>query len=355
MKDGSQEELIAAVVRHYDIGAMRTAERHGGTAAGNWRIETDRGAWLLRTRGTRTSAEDAVAFDHALRRHLVSRGVPTAAPIARRDGQTFTRLADRVFEVYPFIPGRPCTQASDLQLQSAARGLADFHRATASFPRARAAPLVAQYGTLGLPDTSERPEDPALLRRAYARLLADAATGPFAEEADCCRRWLSRLPAEFGEGAYRDLPHVLTHGDYTLANLLFDDRDGLAGIFDFDWARWAPRVRDLADGMYFIGAVRRTPLNAADIWSLNDASSFRVDRCVLWLRAYCEGEMLVPQEVPALPLAFAARWLSVRIEGTAKVPPEDRARFCFRDMAAPLEWLESHWREVEDALRLTSS
>ena len=107
MKGGVQDQLLADVLSHYDIGALRAAERRGGTAgAGNWRIETDRGAWLLRTRGARTSTPDAIAFDHALRRHLVSRGVPTAAPAARRDGQTFTRLDDRVFEVYPFIAGR---------------------------------------------------------------------------------------------------------------------------------------------------------------------------------------------------------------------------------------------------------
>ena len=128
MTDSSQQELLAAVLSHYDIGALRGAERHGGTAAGNWRIETARGVWLLRTRGARTSTEDAIAFDHALRRHLVGQGVPTAAPVAGRDGQTAIRLADRAFEVYPVIPGRSCTRASDAQLQSAARGLVALER-----------------------------------------------------------------------------------------------------------------------------------------------------------------------------------------------------------------------------------
>ncbi len=350
MEEDSQEDLSSAVLRHYDLGALRGVGQHGGTAAGNRRIETSKGVWLLRTRGARTSTDDAIAFDHALRRHLVSRGVPTTAPVARRDGKAFTRWRDRVFEVYSLIPGFSRAEASVAQLQSAARGLAEFHRAAATFPQARAAPLVAQYGSLGLPDKSDRPEDPVLLGRAYAQLLAEAATGCFAGAAECCSGWLSRLQEQFDQEAYSGLPHVLTHGDYTLANLLFDKRDMVAGIFDFDWARWAPRVRDLADGMYFIGAVRRTPLDPADIWSLTATSDLCVDRCVLWLRAYCEEAMLLPQEVRALPLAFAARWLSVRIEGTAKVPADDRARFCFRDIATPLQWIERHWAEVETEL-----
>jgi Ser/Thr protein kinase RdoA (MazF antagonist) len=286
----------------------------------------------------------------ALRRHLVSRRVPTAAPVPRRDGRTFTRLEERAYEVYPFISGFSCAAASAAQVQSAACGLAAFHRAGATFPVARTAPPMVQYATLGIPDTSDRPEDPALLAKAYDRLCAEAQTGRFVQSADCCRRWLSRLQDEFGSATYNGLPHVLTHGDYTLANLLFDSRGELTGIFDFDWARWAPRVRDLADGTYFIGAVRRTKLNPGDIWSLTDASDLSVERCVLWLRAYGETESLAPEEIHVLPLAFAARWLSVRAEGTAKVPAEDRMQFCFRDLAAPLEWLEEHWGEVAATL-----
>jgi len=350
MNGSPQEELARRVLDHYDLGPLRLVEQHGGTAGRNWRVETSKGTWLLRTRGPRTSSDEAVAFDHALRLHLVSLGVPTAAPVPCCDGRTFTRIEERAYEVYPFVSGVSAAKATDVQVRSAARGLAAFHRAGASFPQARTAPPMTQYATLGIPDVSRRPEDPALLRKAYARLCAKNRTGAFVEAADCCHRWLSRLQNEFGPATYDALPHVLTHGDYTLANLLFDSRGELGGIFDFDWARWAPRVRDLADGMYFIGAVRRTRLNPGDIWSLTDASDFSLERCVLWLRAYGETEPLAPEEIRALSLAFAARWLSVRAEGTAKVPVEDRLRFCFRDIAAPLDWLDAHWPQVRAAL-----
>jgi len=355
MEDMPQEELLRRVLDNYDIGALRRVARHGGTAGRNWKVETTCGTWLLRTRGTRTSSDEAVALDHSLRRHLVSRGVPTAAPVVRRDGLTFTRLGERAYEVYPFVPGLACKSASDAQLQSAGRGLAAFHRAASDFPLIRATAPVAQYASLDIPEASARPEDPALLAQAYERLAADAQSGPSAEAAKCCRLWVARLRTEFGLARYDALPHVLTHGDYTLANLLFDEHGGLAGIFDLDWARWAPRIRDLADGMFFIGAVRRTPLAPADIWSLTETADLSIERCVLWLRAYAEPDPLGHEELGTLPLAFAARWLSVRAEGTAKVSPEERARFCFRDIVAPLDWLEGHWSEVETAMRNAAS
>jgi len=344
-----EDGLIETVLADYDLGTLQAVQDHGGTAAANRRLQTTRGLWLLRTRGARTSTPEAVAFDHALRRHLVRHGVPTAAPVARRDGETCTRLGGRVFEVYPLLPGRSCARADDDQLRSAARALADFHRAAASFPLADDAPPVAQYATVGVPDALRRPEDPFLLGRAYDELLAGAA-GALAEEAECCRLWLERLREEFGDGRYYRLPQVLTHGDYTLANLLFDGHGEVSGVFDFDWARPAARVRDLADGMYFIGAVRRTTLDPADIRSLTDASDFRVDRCVLWLSSYSGRAPLEAAEVHALPLAFAARWLSVRIEGTAKVPPPERVHFSLRDLPRPLLWLARHWAEVAATL-----
>ena len=52
----------------------------------------------------------------------------------------------------------------------------------------------------------------------------------------------------------------------------------------------------------------------------------------------------------ASSLALAARWLSVRVEGTAKVPEAERLRFCFGNVEGPLAWLEDNWPTVADRL-----
>lgn len=346
MCDEPDTQIIRHILRAYDLGELRRACRHGGTAARTWKLETSLGIWLVRTRGVRTSSQETLRFDHGLRRHLVQGGVPSAAPVAARDGRTFTRAGGKTCEVYPFIKGRQIDRASASVVANAARALAQFHQVGATYPQAKTALPLAQYATVGLDQPSERMEDPELLALIYEGLASDPEARDFEEALRVCRRWLERLCTEFDRPKYDALPHVLTHGDYTLANLLFDDADRVVGIFDFDWARWGPRVRDVADGIHFIAAHRRTPLRAGDIWSLTEAAQFSCQRCLRWLCAYREIAPLSGTEIEAIPLAFAARWLSVRVEGMAKVAPEERLRFCFREVTTPLQWIEEHWPRV---------
>lgn len=341
---------VEFVLRQYDLGAVLSIAIHGGTAGGTWKVLTERGEWLIRQRGSRTSSPEAIAFDHGLRFHLVENGFPTAAPVAARSGETYVRMEDRAYEAYPFIAGVGLHPVPDRALANAAAALRWFHRVGSACPRARVAPPLAQYATLGVSEQSRRMEDPRLLEGIYAGLAGQAQAQGYGTEYAVCREWLRRLRERLDAAAYEALPKALTHGDYTAANLLFDEQGQVCGVFDFDWARWAPRVRDLADGMYAIGARRPAPLQPGSIWSLTETADFDVARCVAWLRAYQGPDWLGEDELGAIPLAFAARWLSVRVEGMAKVAAEDRVRFCFRRIAPPLEWVGSRWGEVLAAL-----
>lgn len=342
---GPDLELIRSALQGYDLGPLRSAVYHAGTAAKTWRLATASGEYLLRTRGSRTSAAELIAYDHALRRHLLAAGIPTAAPLAARDGNTYARVGEKALEVYRIVPGATVPAAGLAEIAAAARALAAFHAATASFPLAQALPPVAQYRTLGLEQSSGRMEDPALLQRLYDGLSASPEAAPYAPALDVAHAWLERLRRGFDDTVYGRLPHTVTHGDFTLANLLFLNGQ-VSGIFDFDWARWAPRLRDLADGLFFISGQRCKPLVAADIWSLTEAAELSVPRCAHWLRSYAAGAPLTDAELSCLPLALAARWLSVRVEGMAKVPPPDRLRFALGNLAAPLEWLDRYWPDV---------
>jgi len=342
----SEEKVVRQCVAAYDIGALEGWQRHGGTAGKTWRVSTPRGSWFLRMRGVRTSSAELVTFDHGLRRHLVRAGIPTAAPVASCSGSTSVRIGERTFELYPLVDGCTLPRAGRDELQQAARMLARFHGASADFPGRHALPPVSQYSTLGLSATSARMEAPALLTSVYQRLATSGVSDAHRDACEACLRWLHRLRTEFGDDVYGRLPHTVTHGDYTLANLLFSADGSVCGVFDFDWARWAPRVRDIADGMFFIGGERRTPLVPADIWSLTEDVSLHQDRCVLWLQSYSDVAVLTHAELDAVGMALAARWLSVRVEGMAKVDPGERLRFCFGNVTPPLRWLDENWGAV---------
>jgi len=332
----TEDERIEAALANYDLGTVQKIDHHSGTAAKTWRVATDRGSWLLRTRGSRTSSDGLIAFDHGLRAHLVNNGIPTAEPVRTRAGEGFARVGRHAMEVYALHSGHTIGHADLLQVGAAARMLAAFHRAGADY--LADPPPVAQYRTLGLDTASVRMESPELLALLYDRLSQEAGTR-FAKAQSVANRWLARLQKELPDGVYYQLPQTMTHGDFTLANLLFSDVGSVCGVFDFDWSRRGPRVRDVADGMFFVAGQRRTPLMAANIWSLTEAVELSTDRCAAWLESYQQSNPLSPAEVAAIPLALAARWLSVRLEGTAKVPPEDRLRFTFGNLAEPLEWL----------------
>jgi Ser/Thr protein kinase RdoA (MazF antagonist) len=332
----TEDERSQRTLSAYDLGTVQEIHHHAGTAAKTWRVKTDRGTWLLRTRGSRTSTDELIAFDHGLRRHLVRHGIPTAEPVTNREGTRFVRL-----------PGRTIGQADLAQIRSAAEVLARFHRAGEDYPVD--VPPVAQYRTLGLARESTRMESPCLLSCVYKR-LAEGAKARFPAAQTVAADWLRRLREEFPDAVYNALPQTMTHGDFTLANLLFAPDETVCGVFDFDWSRRGPRVRDVADGMFFVAGQRRTPLAAGNIWSLTEAADLTVEHCAHWLRSYHTASPLTAEELAAIPLALGARWLSVRVEGTAKVPPEDRLRFTFGNLPQPLVWLTERWGDVLQAV-----
>jgi len=147
---------------------------------------------------------------------------------------------------------------------------------------------------------------------------------------------------------YHRLPACVVHGDYTPANLLFDARGDVAGIFDLDWAMPMPRARDIGDALYFFACDRPTA-DSSDIWTLTEAAAFDFEKCVAFLRAYHGHSPLSDEEWDAIPKAFEGRWLSIRLEGMAKVPEDQRLRFFGRgDIQVPPEWLDAHWADVRE-------
>ncbi|MFH1570480.1 MAG: phosphotransferase [Gemmatimonadota bacterium] len=358
MTDGPEAGL--EILGEWDLGEVTAWASAGGTAGRTWKVTTGTAEYFLRRRGPRTSSEARVRFDCGLRDHLLACGVDTAAALATRSGARWVRRAEGVYELYPFVRGRPFDPLAPRDLPLAAEALARYHLAAARFRPPAAGEPIAQYTTLGFSArTSARMDDPEL---QLENLRAVAGLAPSPGEADLVARCAARVEAgraTYAGAAYDHLSGWVIHGDYTPANLLYaqgaDAEDagaatGTVYVFDLDWALPGARVRDVADGMYFF-ATRPRDLDAASIWSLTDAADFDPDRCARFLSAYAAVAPLSSAEVAAVPAAFAGRWLSIRLEGMAKVRPEERFRFFARDVERPLLWLDAHWPQVEARLR----
>jgi len=341
------------VLEEYDIGAATDLVAAGGTAGRTWKIAASTGDYFLRLRGVRTSGEARLQFDHGLREHLIARDIPTASAVRTREGSRWLHREGRVYELYPFVSGRPFCPDNVAEISNAAAALARYHEAARDYdlPRGEAEP-IGQYTTLGFSDeTSRRMDDPALQRLNMARVRELAASPEDERVMDWCLGRVGQLEQDYGEAVYERLFGWVIHGDYTPANLLFSDVGRVVGIFDLDWALPGTRCRDIVEGMYFFGAEPRE-VDSGDIWSLTAAADLSLDRCAAFLSTYHGALALSDEELDAIPSALAGFWFSIRLEGMAKVPEDDRCHFFSRgDIQKPLEWLDRNWGELRGRIR----
>jgi Ser/Thr protein kinase RdoA (MazF antagonist) len=332
---------VYEVLAGYGVGQVHEVRVAGGTAGKCWRVVAAGGSYFLRCRGTRTSSREALHFDHGLRRHLLSKGVATAAPLTATSGDTWVYADGRAFELYPFVDGRTFA-GTRRELADTGRALARFHVAAAGFPaRATYDPVPSQFGNAA-PQVggSHRMDDPDLMLAAYEQLARDDPA------LVCVVKQAGRLAREYAASNYEMLPRWLIHGDYHPGNLLYADSGAVVGIFDLDWACEHTRSRDLADGIYYFGGRRAEPFDGASIWSMTDAVELDLETAAVFVEAYRDTTAVGPEEVRAIPLALRARLLAERLEGSAKVPPEQRSRFIARDLDLPLQWLDAHGEEL---------
>ena len=339
-------------LREYELGAVHNITEAGGTAGRTWKIAASSGEYFLRLRGVRTSTEARLRFDHGLRDHLIKRGAPTAVAIQTKTGDKWVYISERVYELYPFVIGRPFCPDSEREIANAAKSLAEFHKAAADYtPSPIQKETIAQYTTLGFSrEVSHRMDDPRLQAANMLEVRELATSDSDRELVDRCIARVKRSMRVYAGPGYDRLTGWVIHGDYTPANLLFSQDGEVAGIFDFDWAFPGARCRDVADGLYFFAA-RPREIDSSNIWSLTDAANFDLDRCVTFMEAYQGIAPLASHEIDAIPSAFAGRWLSIRLEGMAKVDKGDRFLFFSRQAEKPLLWLDANWDRLRDRLK----
>ncbi len=190
-------ELICQV---FELGTLNTAAPlSGGTAARVWRLDTDRGEFLLRTLTCREQGER----EWAVTRHLLSRGFGAFPPILQtREGLPFWEGEDTLYQVQRLLPGAmpdPSCPGVAAKLAATARRLA---AALADFPggpviHGDLGPwnLLEEDGRLSVIDFGEtRPGDPYF---DYATLLAGVInhTPPHLRQ-QVCREFLAGLDCD---------------------------------------------------------------------------------------------------------------------------------------------------------------
>lgn len=164
--------------------------------------------------------EDELPFYLNLMAHLADRGVPSAKPVADREGRLLNRLNGKPASLVAFLPGRDVKHPSVIQCAAVGRVLARIHVAGESF---------------GM--RMENPRGASWWKRVTPDLL------PFL---DIHARELLRTEIAFHEAnPHTDLPTGPIHADLFRDNVLLEE-DTISGVIDFYFACTGAFAYDLA-------------------------------------------------------------------------------------------------------------
>lgn len=291
-------------ISRYGLGLVALTPIAEGVENTNYRLDTDKGRFVLTLFETRTDAA-SLPFCLGLTAHAADRGLPCASALTDSDGHTVGQLNGRPAAILEWLPGDWKRDPSPDDQRRAGELLARLHLAGADFPLERVDP-VGPTARLALFERS--------LTRADAadRLLLDR-TAP----------WVVAGPPDPAVG----LPHGPIHADYFPDNLLFKG-DEPSGLIDFYFANTGAFAYDLAI--------------ALSAWGF-DADGLPLPAALEAFRAGYESvRPLSPAEdaaLPALGAVAAVRFTLTRLhdrlfhDPTRLVTPKDPTPFLRR-----LDW-----------------
>lgn len=243
---------IQEVLSHYDIGNIIQIKtlNAGNAAAPKKIILSDRGKFLLKRRAKDKSDIYHVAFSHTIQNHLEERNFPVAGFIrTRKTDNTAVHRGNNTYELFNFVAGSRY-DGSNQGVANSGRQLALFHKHLTDF-LTRFDPLRRTYH-----DSSSV--------RGYLKTITSSKVptgdGDFEEISLRLMALYNQSSAAVNQLGFESWPEQIVHGDWHPGNLLFA-AEKIVCVLDFDSAKIAPVVTDVASGLvhFSIVAGRPTP------------------------------------------------------------------------------------------------
>jgi homoserine kinase type II len=256
---------LEAFLKRYDVGeAVSFKGIAEGVENSNYVLRTTRGRYILTLYERRVAAADLPYF-LSLMRHAAERGVPTARPVADREGEALQMLCGRPAALIEFLDGLWTPAPAPAQTEAAAAALGRFHKATADFPLTRRNALGPKGWAELAARIGERADE--IAPGLHATIAGELAT-------------LNRIwPAT--------LPTATTHADLFPDNVLFLD-GAVSGLIDFYFACTELRAYDLAVMLVS--------------WAFDADDRFLPGHADALIQGYHRAHGLLPSELAALPV-----------------------------------------------------
>lgn len=274
----SDQELARFLTR-YDIGTpIRKTPIAEGVENTNYRLETDRGVYILTLFEKRTRAED-LPFFMDLTAHLAAKGLSIPAPVKMKDGAVISTLCGRPAAIITFLQGRPIMLPDPPACAGFGAAVASLHASVADFDQTRDNPLSLDGW----------------------RALADAC----GDRADECASGLGALIEEelaMLTGSWpQALPRGVVHADLFPDNVFFIDGE-ISGFIDFYFSCTEFFAYDLAI--------------AVNAWCFDKTGGFHRKNALELMNAYQSERALSAEEKKAFPILLrgsALRFLMTRL------------------------------------------
>jgi aminoglycoside phosphotransferase (APT) family kinase protein len=327
---------LSEVCARYELGQVTSIRefRRGSPAAPKVVIEAARGKFLLKRRSPRTGDPFRVAFVHGIQLYLHAHGYPTPAIIGTRDDNNSILQRDgMVYELFRFVEGEP-PSGRDGEVAAAGGALGRLHRLIAGHRPAWEGGATGWRVGFDLE---------AALAAAVERVPETA------EQVARIRRPAAEAGAALDHSDLAARPMQIIHGDWHPGNLIM--RDGaVAAVLDFDSARYAPPLVELANGLLQFSMTRVGPDPAA--WPYEPDEK----RLILFWNAYSGEE---PNRTRTGD-AELVPWLMIELLVAEAVRPiVETGRFghldavtCLRMVDRKCAWLRENAASMSGRLRI---
>jgi homoserine kinase type II len=222
-------------------GAVIASLAGGSSASPKFVIDSSAGRFMLKCRAAESVDPERVAFAHALMRVTAALGVPVSLPVISSAGRSFERVADGVWELFPFVEGDRWSRQAG-QARAAGEALGRLHAAGLEMVWHGHVQAASYHGNLQVLQALRR------VPRSVARVEPGVDAAALAAACETLAQAYTEAAAAVEEVGYAGLPSQVVHGDFHPGNVIFRG-DAVAAVIDFDAARLEPAVVDFANGL----------------------------------------------------------------------------------------------------------
>ncbi len=233
---------LAMVVSRYDIGSIRQLRdyRRGSRRAPKLRIDTDRGAYLLKRRAPGRDEADRMLLNTSMHRWLVKHDYPVAPLIPTRDNNGLAlRLGGHAYEMFEYIRGVRDDRSEEAAFESG-RHLGLLHKLFEAFVPPAQPTSGSYHAARGITPALQR------LPKIVCDIEPDVDVTALEETCQLLRAAYRNATDTVRNIGLDPASRLVIHGDWHPGNLLYRD-SAIVAVLDFDSARIEPRIIDVAN------------------------------------------------------------------------------------------------------------